>query len=507
MTDPVLINRCLSERILTRKMLCITLISSCGCNLQCEYCLLNRSKGPGAEELQLKTIQALQDGTYLQNVKNALIKLEIPFSVVTNVELWGQEPTLTLHLLTEHLEDWVCTFPNWRYMMFSTNAMQYPERIVDYIKKLDQLTNNRIKFDLQFSYDGTESTNELRGANDQVIFNNISYIIKELNQYRLQHIDLNFFLHGVLSVDLLRRLNTIDKIRDYYNVMGKFTDDLYQQIINPDIKLKRAPDIALETPVQASTEEGLLLGSFVKNSLAIPYDQFYNHYTSLIRKSLFLNITGILDIMEPFGITSVENFVNKVTSTKGLFDKMIEDFSGIPFCGTNSASLHILYDGTITTCQSMIFDSDINSLKGQNDFEYQVKKSLIEKKFFCNPLKESLAECKKFLYRFEALKFSSYQFLLDQIINLMFWMSKTSQISGIYLYDPKLLLRHALLICIFNCCIYNNRIKTGSMFVRWDGLVRFLCNGFIEEAEAEIDFILQHRDKGEDLENDSDICR
>ena len=111
-------------------------------------------------------MKALEDGSFLENIKNSMIKLEIPFSQITRLELWGQEPTLTLHLWTKHIEDWIDTFPNWRYLMFSTNGMEYPERIVELIKRIDAYTNNTVKLDLQISYDGEESTNELRGAND-----------------------------------------------------------------------------------------------------------------------------------------------------------------------------------------------------------------------------------------------------------------------------------------------------------------------------------------------------
>jgi len=55
------------------------------------------------------------------------------------MEFWGQEPTLTLHLITKHLQDWFETYPNIRSLMFSTNTMAYPERIIDFIVKLDSI--------------------------------------------------------------------------------------------------------------------------------------------------------------------------------------------------------------------------------------------------------------------------------------------------------------------------------------------------------------------------------
>ena len=120
----------------------LTLISSCGCNLQCNYCLIGRSANEGSAQLQLNTMQALDDGSFLENTKKAFDKLEVPYSQISKIELWGQEPTLTLHLLTKHLEDWFATYPSVTNMMFSTNTMAYPERIIDFVLKLDSILTN-----------------------------------------------------------------------------------------------------------------------------------------------------------------------------------------------------------------------------------------------------------------------------------------------------------------------------------------------------------------------------
>ena len=53
----------------------ISLCNTAACNLRCDYCYINASRKnkEKANELQKNNIQALQDGTYLNNVKKAIL--------------------------------------------------------------------------------------------------------------------------------------------------------------------------------------------------------------------------------------------------------------------------------------------------------------------------------------------------------------------------------------------------------------------------------------------------
>ena len=483
---------------LTQDIHSLTLISSCGCNLQCEYCLISRSSNEYSTELQKNTIQALKDGSFLQNVKIALKNMDVPYSKIVKIELWGQEPTLTLPYLTEHLEDWFNTFPNVNFMMFSTNGMAYPERIIDFLVKLDKSVHIKTRMFIQFSYDGDTSTNEIRGANDQVIYNNLNKIITNLNSIKFNNIDIHMGIHGVISLALMKKLDTTEKILDYYNNIGKFADGLVSQVINKNVYMNSIPDLSLETPIQAGIEDGILLNNFMTKSLSIPNHYFHNYATSIIRKTIFIQFEYFLEMCKQCNAKSVDELVDKILQNKLTYESFLELGDGMPFCGSNTGDLHFMYDGTIITCQNYMFDQKKEYLKADNDFELIVKKSMIDKHFFINPIIDSKEDVQKFLSIFNEFRHSSFGFLIDHIMNLMFWMSKAEQINRLYIYDYKLLFKHALLIVNYNCCLYNNRLKTGSFYLRWDGFIRFMCNGFINQIEAEMNHLLKCGEEGED---------
>ena len=108
----------------------LSLMTSCGCNLKCEYCLIDKAKKynpKAAAELQKNTIQALKDNSFCDNAKKTVIAMGGTPNDIIRIELWGQEQTLTLEHFYGNIEHWLDTFPNWSELSFSTNGQAFPE--------------------------------------------------------------------------------------------------------------------------------------------------------------------------------------------------------------------------------------------------------------------------------------------------------------------------------------------------------------------------------------------
>jgi hypothetical protein len=96
--------------------------------------------------------------------------------------------------------------------MFSTNSIAHSDRIIDFAKKIDEITDHPFILSVQFSYDGDESTNEIRYADSSIIYKNIVYVITELNKINFKHTSIKLYFHGVISLDLLNRLDSYEKM-------------------------------------------------------------------------------------------------------------------------------------------------------------------------------------------------------------------------------------------------------------------------------------------------------
>jgi hypothetical protein len=65
----------------------------------------------------------------------------------------------------------------------------------------------------------------------------------------------------------------------------------------------------------------------------------------------------------------------------------------------------------------------------------------------------------------------------------MLFLGEAGQIDASYLVNKEKLLKHALFLCLYNSCFYNNLITTGSHYLNGDGTCRLLCNGVLDFAE------------------------
>lgn len=70
--------------------------------------------------------------------------------------------------------------------------------------------------------------------------------------------------------------------------------------------------------------------------------------------------------------------------------------------------------------------------------------------------------------------------MFKTIFNRLILLNKAHQVHYSYNNVEKAM-AHAFMLTIFNCCSYNNQFKTGSIFLRHNGFIRFFCNGFMDE--------------------------
>lgn len=67
----------------------LSIITSCGCNLNCSYCRIAQSANKKTAQLQKNTIQALEDGTFLANINKVLNRLNQSTTQISNLAFWG----------------------------------------------------------------------------------------------------------------------------------------------------------------------------------------------------------------------------------------------------------------------------------------------------------------------------------------------------------------------------------------------------------------------------------
>lgn len=371
--------------------------------------------------------------------------------------------------------------------MFVTNGMAHADRIVDFLIAIDEHTEKEYQVEIQFSFDGEESTDNIRNADSQKIYNTITHVITECNKHCFRKLRVGINFHGVVSLNLLRRLNTQDKIETYYKNLNDWAYHLYSLNLNKNVEIHPLVGIALENPVDASAEEGMLLADFYRKSIRIHPDNFI--YESPFRQEWTVNtLIGqyqqcIGEVLGGTGCRSISELIDRMVQDNEFYHNICRKISLLSYCGNSYGELKLMWDGTIINCQNSIYDRDEKFILDDGSIKSAVKKGQATHHYFVNLITDDDETIRKHFELFRISKEDSFAFIMETTATLMYWLCQAHQIDESY-RDFRKIIEHSLLLAYFNCCYYNNYVKTGTMFLRATGFLRFFCNGFMDEIMA-----------------------
>lgn len=480
----------------------LSLITSVGCNLDCQYCVLDKTKKENlkySDELFTNTSQAITDGTFLTNILTALKRFNSSPNNIFRIEFWGQEPTLILDKYTEVFPIWLKTFPSLHKLFFSTNGVAYQNKIIDFLNMLEKNVTHDIDFIVQWSYDGQIATDAIRANNkENNIYQNLINFVKEVDKIKLKKVHFQIFLHGVISFALINQLgNNIDNIYKYWNDihtteinLKELKDNLY----HPQI-LSHIITFTYEVPYVCSTIDGLNLDYFMKATYYVekqiqPMTSFFDNALMLASswRKIIKNISSYFDLsLSPKDfIQLLSNQITNALNTKD-FNVLTQMLSGGFFCGANKTELKIMYDGTLISCQNTMY---INHQHNTNNLRYEMEDIWLKKNNnFLNVNTATDEELELYKYFYFTLRHSCFWHSFTLTLTHMYYLALAHEINPIYKKDLETLFTHALIVSYFNNCTYNNSVLTGSAFTSTSGTIKRVCNGlgFLLEKLSDLD--------------------
>lgn len=471
----------------------VSIIAAMECNLSCDYCVIahrqqkNKKNNKDSKEKSLfqKTVEALESGEYLENVKKVFNRVDGDRKHVDAFEIWGMEPTLILKYFTPKWKDWYHYFPNVSRVFFSTNGMDHMDDIVAFIKEVEKWSEDRMALQIQVSYDGDYGEDFVRHGSQEKIENNLHYLIKELNSVKLENLEVNIFLHGVLSKPLLKKFaEEPETIVNYIKNSDAFLDGLNAVNFNDRIRIGSfsAPP---ELNYIYTTKEGQTTFEALRNMSMIESKYFYENPKSHWCGShgVFGNIVDELaSLILKERCFNLDDYVEKFGLKNNSYWSDHTDF-----CGAVIHDLKITYDGRSMLCQNMIHDLNLEIDPLEPSMEEWAIKNIIDNYGAVNFITATDEEIDKAIYWGSTLNTNNcYNFMTHTIANFMYLLASCGQISGSYLYDEKKLMRHAFLLAVIGVCYYNNMIETGSNIIYSISLIKNYCNGIMDIIEEHI---------------------
>ena len=470
----------------------IVLITSESCNLNCAYCDMAMSVDKEKHKNEaFKVKQALEDGTYLRTLKQAYDKFELDYNSTEKIDLWGQEPTLTLNEFSKNFLELYNLFPNLNHIFFSTNGVSGSDKIINFITTVSNNITKNFTIGIQFSYDGKENTLKQRGINPNIIISNIDIVIKELNKISLNpKLKVDFFFHNVIDDTLINKFSKDDydqeELYDYLIEMPNLANHFKQISTNPCVNIGNFSP-ALLSPYNATQEDGKNLVKFYQHCEEVGKDIQLKYWKNLAHM-IYHKFFGLE--YETLG----KEIIYSIQEHKFKDHQILERFSNSTTCAPNTRSLKIRYDGTLIHCQSAIKGLTLEDLKGKQGLTWESQKDRILGGYYPNIYTSSDEDFEKFFYYSYYANTEAYPIMFSQILNMMVLLLNAHQIDESYC-DKKKMFRHAYYLSLGNGCPYNRIIETDSIVGCTAGWIRYLCNGFLDIVEEEY---LKERDNQHD---------
>lgn len=199
----------------------VNLLSSCICNLNCEYCYV-----PKVSELKI-----LHENVN-NNIKNGsiinILKDTYDLTNLSSVAFWGAEPTLNLDNCFIFVRD-LCKLHDITSITIPTNlTIDISKTLIPFVEKLQTL-DKQIRIDLQVSLDGPSFiTDSNRGhGTTKKILQNLNKIVNYYSQTDLRKISFRIFGKQTWCSDNLTFIKNNKEIIKY---IGLFFENLQHEL-------------------------------------------------------------------------------------------------------------------------------------------------------------------------------------------------------------------------------------------------------------------------------------
>ena len=440
----------------------LSLLSSSACNLNCQFCFLNKNKSFNEYDKQI--LKAWKEKTYIKNVNQALLKMGENPNNIKFINFWGGETLLHITELTENLSELYKYFPNISQFLFPTNWSVNIKEFFNFIQEVDKYTLHKTYITVQLSVDGPEGEFTKQGHNIKfdTYKKNIKLFADLINNTKLNNIKIYFTIKATVFKELyFKYLDNYEGMKNYIQKMDELTNYMKNSFISEscDCIINHVfPGMAL--PAQETVEEGLKLAYINRLWEYININEFKNN-------TIFSNSK---DSNFYFGLSHFNQKENCLSSNVSC-DQLKSCFTFLP-------------DGTIVECNSSYIATNVDYLNEclENNQLNEYYSNLIHKSNCFNPLHASLDDIKRYKWSvIDGIKGNEKTFRYFEKA-ICSELAYSGQIPKKYAYDTELLNSHLDIISGITTCTFENVNNTKNVFITNPSTFRRFLNGLTEYA-------------------------
>lgn len=426
---------------------------TCGvCNLRCRYCGID--KNPVLKDIDKALEESFKGDYYFERVK----KFFPNRGQLRRIETWGGEPFLRMERIHPLLHKIIEHYPYFDEMYSSTN-FSYDTWIDQFFGLMDVFGDYPYRdftYELQLSADGPEWLNDANRGEGVTArcLQNFYKLITELKKGRLpDNVTLNICIKATLDTDNLYRLNSKEKLIEYFSWFEDNFITPFQEAELPDsIRFFSAhPNTAVPSPVTKA--DGEMFANVCRLCREIEEEHPFRYYNEI---TIFAN-----DITQ-----------NQLTYRYNYHT-----------CGTGDTMVGFLPDNMLSTCHEG-FTHFIEEYKKLAATSSRVETSsvnfdefLLEQNLpFCVDEAGFMEHCRKMKMYNNNGTTSRLASIATEIVSL----ALAGQVDERFL-DPEEALKGAIFFQGHTSyCIKDNYNQTGSYTTVPHGLLKLLLNGAMD---------------------------
>ena len=260
-----------------------------------------------------------------------------------------------------------------------------------------------------------------------------------------------------ISLELLNQVNDNSFVEQYYNNL------YYFDLLLPD-QYDFYPKIDFILPLSATQQDGKNLALLMEKEKELPYCE------------------QLLKLMKECKVKSFDEFTHLFLDNQQLASHLISELNDNLYCGIFTDELKIMFDGTILSCDNMIF----NSMK---EILTPIEKLWENHHLSANIYSSSSKDINNLLQIFTQAH-TSWSFIIQHIMTNLYYLGKAGLIND-YSNDERIIFKYAFLGLTLPWCYYSNLKTTGSIYLQGESFFEFFYNGYIELLEKQYDRMVQ----------------
>lgn len=435
----------------------ISFLVSSACNLNCAFCFLHKHKALNQYDKEI--IKSWEDKTYIPNVVNSLLKLNEDPSTVNTLNFWGGETLLHIDKIIDNIPELLKAFPNFCYLMLSTNWTTNIDNWFNFIKELDRQTDRKIIITNQISIDAPPGYMSEMGHNGwDYYLDNFKKFINSFNTTKLKNIELEILFNATIDHNVyLKEFSTYDGIKKYVIYMHDFLTQIEDLCISSSLKMQTNKYIfpGYSLPSESTVEDGLEFAKILRLWEYVKVNEFPELDFSIYNEMYN-------------GISRFWN-IRKWTDPNSECIEQIKAFTFLP-------------DGTQVECSS-------SYIEGNQDYQNECLDMKDEKRYYSslihathsiNPLIDSSDKIDTYYWAVRTGVRNTYTPYLHFMVETCKELALAGQIPMKYYYDEDLLIKHLMALSGVVHCTRENINATLNPFLISTSVFRQYFNGAIE---------------------------